>query len=47
MSTIDTMELAVLVLGIVILMWDNRFQDGVAGISIARRSRRARTSRTS
>ncbi|HEX7879412.1 MAG TPA: hypothetical protein VF720_08385 [Candidatus Eisenbacteria bacterium] len=40
MSTIDTMELAVLVLGMVILMWDNRFQDGGARVSNSRPSRR-------
>lgn len=48
MTTIDTLELAVLVLGMVILMWDNRFQDNATRVSATRRSlntRRARTGR--
>jgi hypothetical protein len=46
MTTIDTLELAVLVLGMVILMWDNRFQDAAAQSPLAKRMRNRRPGRS-
>jgi hypothetical protein len=46
--TIESLELLVLVLGMVILMWDNRFQDSAARVRAPRRvddTRRSRTGR--